>query len=84
VDPDKAAYDPAKDRESVRGRMAMTLIWLLVGVIGASLLTVWVVRPEDGVEDLVEVLKLVFGPLVGLVGAVTGFYFGEKSGSGRG
>lgn len=31
--------------------------------------------------DLIEVLQLVLTPVVALVGAATGFYFGEKSGS---
>jgi len=77
-------YDPAEDREKVRGRIAQTLVWLLVGVVGASLLAgIWLsASPEGKIETLKVVLELVLTPLVGLVGAVTGFYFGEKSAKG--
>jgi hypothetical protein len=35
-------------------------------------------RTAENVEALKSVLTLIFAPVVGLVGAVTGFYFGEK------
>ena len=31
------------------------------------------------IEALKSLLEIIFAPIVGLVGAVTGFYFGEKS-----
>ena len=34
-------------------------------------------------KSMRSVIELVLTPLVGLVGAVTGFYFGEKSASGK-
>jgi hypothetical protein len=30
-------------------------------------------------EDVQALMTIVFAPLIGLVGAATGFYFGEKS-----
>lgn len=76
-------YDPAEDREKVRGRIAQTLVWLLVGVVGVSVLAgIWLASKAEGgnIETLKMVLELVLTPLVGLVGAVTGFYFGAKAG----
>lgn len=77
-----APYDPAEDRERVRGRIAQTLVWLLVSIAGLSLIVgAWLaLRTENGIEALKIVLELILTPIVGLVGAVTGFYFGEKSG----
>jgi hypothetical protein len=34
-------------------------------------------------KSIRSVIELILTPLVGLVGAVTGFYFGEKSASGK-
>jgi hypothetical protein len=35
-------------------------------------------------EDVQALMTIVFAPLIGLVGAATGFYFGEKSSEDRG
>lgn len=79
--PPLAPYDPAEDRERVRGRIAQILVWLLVGIVVVSLgAGVWLgLRTEEGIDSLKLVLELVLTPIIGLVGAVTGFYFGEKS-----
>lgn len=87
-------YDPAPDRENVRGTIALALVWTLVAVIAivvlAGVVTVYACQGKDAcTADTVEmktfriVIELVFTPLLGLVGAVTGFYFGEKSAAGK-
>lgn len=79
--PEMATYDPAEDRERVRGRIAQILVWLLVGIVVVSLgAGIGLgLRVEEGIESLKLVLELVLTPIIGLVGAVTGFYFGERS-----
>ena len=57
----------------------MVLIWSLVIFIGFALFTSWVVMPDSNREAFLDVLQITLGPLIALVGAVTGFYFGEKS-----
>lgn len=87
---DEKAYDPSPDREKLRGIIAGTLVFtfvvliVLVGLTG--LLTVSLCHAKDACNtDIAElktvraVIELVLTPLVGLVGAVTGFYYGEKS-----
>jgi hypothetical protein len=69
-------YDPASDREKVRGILALSLVITLIGVVVASLLVVLLV--PDNVGALGEVLQLILSPLVGLVGAATGFYYGSR------
>jgi hypothetical protein len=87
-------YDPTLDRETIRGTIAQALIWTLVLVIGAvvltGLVTIYGCHVKDTcTADTVElktirvVIELVLTPLIGLVGAVTGFYFGEKSASAK-
>jgi hypothetical protein len=83
-------YNPSRDRETTRGKIAMGLVWTLIGLVGATFALAMVVSatcairscPPDAVKlDGVRlVVELLLTPIVGLVGAVTGFYFGEKSG----
>jgi hypothetical protein len=88
-------YDPTLDRETIRGTIAQALVWTLVGVIAvvvlAGLVTAYACHAKDACSaDAIElktirvVIELILTPLIGLVGAVTGFYFGEKSGAGKG
>jgi hypothetical protein len=87
-------YDPSLDRETTRGTIARTLVWTLVVVIGVVLLaglgTIWTCHAKDAcAADVVDLkpiramVELVMTPPIGLVGAVTGFYFGEKSAAGK-
>jgi hypothetical protein len=83
-------YDPLPERENIRGQIAQWLIWTLVGVIACVVLTAILTtigclktnacdKEALGLPSLRAVVELILTPLVGLVGAVTGFYFGEKS-----
>lgn len=84
-------YDPTLDRETIRGNIALALVSTLVGVIAivvlAGLVTaIGCYNPATActpatikLETIRAVIELVVPPLIGLVGAVTGFYFGEKS-----
>jgi hypothetical protein len=86
-------YNQVKDQEAVRGKVALLLIYALIGLV----FTVCVVSMTGaqacwtypghcpGIKDSLESIKLVLDTamtaVVGLVGAVTGFYFGAKSGA---
>ncbi|MFM7690092.1 MAG: hypothetical protein ACKPAC_11645 [Alphaproteobacteria bacterium] len=72
-----APYDPAQDREKVRGWIASALIILLIGLI--SLLFVAILFRMVRVDDLDKIVATVLTPIMGIVGTVIGFYFGEKS-----
>lgn len=84
-------YDPTRDRETKRGEIAMMLIYLLVAIAVAPyvlLLLPALCIALGGVETckalpaipLADLLGTLLTPVVGLVGAVAGFYFGEKKG----
>jgi hypothetical protein len=64
----------------VRGRIAERLIWLLVAVVGLAFASFWRISPPPAAGELKELLAVLFGPLVALVAAAVGYYFGGKSG----
>jgi hypothetical protein len=68
-------------RETLRGRIAGALLLILAFIVVGSFLSLWFGWGTN--EELTNVLSLVFAPVVGLVGAVTGFYYGEKYTSSR-
>ena len=72
-----APYDPAQDREKVRGWIASALIILLIGLI--SILFLAILLGMVKVDDLDKIVATVLTPIMGIVGTVIGFYFGEKS-----
>lgn len=88
-------YDRERKRETMRGWIAMLLLLTLVVVIStmigiASYSTIGCLSSNSACST--EALRLtairsigevLLAPLVGLVGAVTGFYYGEKSASER-
>jgi hypothetical protein len=75
--PSTIPYSIDRDREQKRGWIALILVGLLVVVILLSFAGLFTARIE--LKDLKELLIVILGPLVALVGAATGFYFGEKN-----
>jgi hypothetical protein len=75
---------PAEERREVwRGWLALVLMALLsLLAIALVTVTVWLVRPFDR-ETVGLLIAGVFGPIIGLVGTVVGFYFGQVSVSGK-
>lgn len=72
-------YDPTKDREKTRGYIAFTLIYFLGFIIFASFLfAICLGSDKRQFANLKELLDITLSPIIGLVGAATGFYFGEK------
>jgi len=77
--PSDKPYNPHRDRENVRSFVAFGLLALLIIVVIASYVCLsagWIAK-----DDLKDLLTIVFGPIITLLGAVTGFYYGEKSNS---
>lgn len=86
--PEDFEYDPSEDREWVRGTIALALVAVLAGMVVLAfiyiLISLFIMKSFRDVEALKTILEILFSPVVGLVGAVTGFYFGEKSKSADG
>ncbi len=72
-------YDPMKARESVRSAVALILIGIMAATIIASFILLWI--HPDRSRELHDLLALIFGPLVALVGAAIGYYFGAQAAS---
>jgi cell shape-determining protein MreD len=70
-------YAIARTREWMRGILAILLVLALVGVLAAAAV-IWAFH-IDRIDDVQKFLSASLAPLVALVGAVTGFYFGEKA-----
>lgn len=78
--PEERPYDPAPEREKKRGLIALILVSALCGIIVFAFAFIsFVPAASTNIEVLKSVLEIIFAPIVGLVGAVTGFYFGEKA-----
>ena len=71
----------ARIRESSRSKISFLIVGSLPFIIISSFISLWVLWcfSSPKVEDLRSVLELIISPVIGIVGAVTGFYFGEKS-----
>ncbi len=61
----------------MRGVIAIALLAILAFIIIAP----FVIRSFGwtSLPDLEKLLTIIFAPIIGLVGAVTGFYYGERS-----
>jgi hypothetical protein len=64
------------------------LLYVLAGIIVAAALGLAMILPSAGtdyskpdarVRYLIDVLNIVFGPVIALVSSVVGFYFGAKT-----
>ena len=73
-----APFDPEPQRERIRGWIALTLLGMLALVRLLAFISMWV---EMSAEVLRTLLTIIFGPLVTLVSAATGFYYGSRSSS---
>jgi hypothetical protein len=69
-------------REDARRVIAFILLSILAGTILVAFITVWTNRMT--IEDLKTVATSLITPVVGLVGAVIGFYFGSGGGTASG
>jgi hypothetical protein len=70
-------YDPRPQEDQARRNIAYCLIGLLFLLCLGTFATVWwTVIP---VEDTLKVVQILLGPVIALVSAATGFYYGTKS-----
>jgi hypothetical protein len=82
----RTAEDTESTREKMRGRLAIALVLTLIVVMGltfAYLLTLSRNFGELTTDDLIALIPMVgtvlLTPLVGLIGAVMGFYYGGQT-----
>jgi hypothetical protein len=74
--PETKPYDPEPHRDRMRGVLALVLLGTLAGTVVFSFVVIlW--KPDRS-KDVHDLLGIVFSPLVALVGAATGYYFGSR------
>jgi hypothetical protein len=77
----RAQEDPEQYREKMRGRLAIRLLWALIAVVVGTYAYIWI--SELNPNELNSVVPMVgttlLTPLIGLIGAVMGFYYGGQT-----
>lgn len=80
-------YQIERRREGARQLVSVIIVSALLFIVIASFIMMFVMafRAENAVSvnDLRGVLEVLLAPVVGIVGAVTGFYFGSGSAMSR-
>jgi hypothetical protein len=78
--------DTEKTREKMRGRLAVGLVFALVALMALTFLYLLILSRGFGTlttDDLISLIPMVgttlLTPLVGLIGAVMGFYYGGQT-----
>lgn len=75
---DEKPYDGRPQEDTARRYIAYALVALLAFVVAWALLSVtfcWCCKSDD----VVKILQIVLTPIITLVSAATGFYYGSKS-----
>ena len=70
-------YDPREQEDTARRKIAYILLAMLGIVLAWALASITICPSSE--KSTVEVLQIVWGPIIALVSAATGFYFGAKS-----
>ncbi len=64
----------------MRGLIAGVLVVILAFiVVGILVIAWWGIGGQNNLDLLQTVATILLTPIIGLVGAATGFYYGEKS-----
>jgi pyruvate/2-oxoglutarate dehydrogenase complex dihydrolipoamide acyltransferase (E2) component len=82
----RTSDDPERTREKMRGRLAIALVVTLMVVVGLTFWYLLLLSRKFGAlttDDLIALIPMVgttlLTPLVGLIGAVMGFYYGGQT-----
>ena len=74
-------YKLRRDEDAARRKIAYSLLGILGAVLLLSfyiLLRAQQLKDSESVDSLVKVLQIILSPLIALVSAATGFYYGSK------
>jgi flagellar basal body-associated protein FliL len=66
-----------KKREDARLIIAIMIVISLPFTVAAAFMTLWFL-PKLSIEDLIKFIGGIISPVIGLIGAVAGFYFSES------
>jgi hypothetical protein len=72
-------YDPEQSRDKARALITYWLLGLLTMLFVATFITYWLMPDKSDFANLKSLLEVLISPLIVLVSAATGFYFGAHS-----
>jgi hypothetical protein len=77
----RPSEDTEQYRERMRGRLAVRLLWALLAVVVGTYAYIWIsdLNPNELSTVVPMVGTTLLTPLVGLIGAVMGFYYGGQT-----
>jgi hypothetical protein len=83
--PKDIPHDQGRHLDFARLYIALSLLVILAAVVAGAMCATWAASKSNGwtpntFENVKDILQIVFGPLVALVSAATGFYFGSQHG----
>ena len=79
--PEEKKYDPSKEVDKARKYIAYWLLALLSFLVVFSFISLWFLNPTPTFSDIKALVELLLGPIIALVSAATGFYFGATRGA---
>jgi hypothetical protein len=72
-------YDPDPVRDQARKNITYWMLALLTTLFVAAFVSMFLLEPSPTFDQLKSLIEILLGPLVALVSAATGFYFGAQS-----
>ena len=78
--PTYKAFDPDEFRDQARKRITYWLLALLTILFVFAFSSLFLIEGKPSLEHIKSLIELLLGPLIALVSAATGFYFGAQSG----
>lgn len=75
---EESAWNPDRARDTTRSTIAYWLLALLTSVVVLSFVSMWFSDGEVTFDNLKSLLEQLLGPIIALVSAATGFYFGSQ------
>lgn len=79
IESPKEVYDPEKTRDLARANITYWLLALFTLLVVFAFGSLYAIEGRPTFEHLKSLVELLLGPLVALVSAATGFYFGAHS-----
>jgi len=74
-------FDPDEFRDQARKKITYWLLSLLTLLFAGAFVSLFFIEGKLTFEHLKGLLEILLGPLVALVSAATGFYFGAQAGN---
>jgi hypothetical protein len=82
--PTSKPYDPDQFRDQARKRITYWLLTLLTLLVTYAFGGLFLIQDKPTFEHFKSLVEMLLGPIIALVSAATGFYFGAQSGSKKG